>query len=103
MNKPSIISFFVINETIGFFLHPYAILPRKTGEKYNRIYISQDDQRIYIFSKTKEDIAKNLKKLKRFALKFLSACRKNAKEQFKAAQNADFTKMTFEEVTDNDK
>ena len=58
---------------------------------------------VYIFSKTNEDVAKNLTKLKRAALKLCTACRKNAKTQFEAAQNVDYTKIKFEEVTDNDK
>ena len=101
MNKPSIISLFTISVKHGFILSAFSILPRGKGEKFNRIY--KNDERIYIFSKTKEDVAKNLTKLKRAALKFCSSCRKDAKAQFEAAQNTDFTKITFEEVTDNDK
>ena len=103
MNKPSIISFFTINATVGFFLCPNAILPRGKGEKFNRIYTNDERNRVYIFSKTNEDVAKNLTKLKRAALKLCTACRKNAKTQFEAAQNVDYTKIKFEEVTDNDK
>ena len=101
MNKPSIASIYEINVNCFSFLTPFTILKRGKGETFNRLY-SQSDSRIYIFSKTKEDVEKNLKKLKRAALKFCSKCRKNTKAQFEKALDFDYSTIKIVDENKHD-
>ena len=81
MKKHCIISFYYIcniDGEIHFVLQPYSIAQRDKGERFNHVYCN--GLRTYIFSKTKDDVSKNLNKLKRDALKFCKKCRKEVKE-----------------------